>query len=104
MNPRTPGDRRESPRYPIQGNVTGYELSPVGSSRHFSRIIRADLENISSGGLCLFANQSFDVSSPIRCLILFAEIPVVLPLLMRVCWREETSSCFKYRIGLRFLI
>jgi hypothetical protein len=105
MEPINGKERRQNPRHLLRCQWRGAELPLLETAGHGNGngIIKAWVENISTGGLCLLTDQLVHVFRPIRCQIFLAEIPPGLPLLMQVRWTQEMSYGPRYRIGLRFL-
>ena len=103
MEPINGKERREYLRHLLRCQWRGVELPLLETSGHGNGVIKAWVENISSGGLGLLTDQLVHIFRPIRCEIFLAEIPPGLPLFMQVRWTQEMSYGPRYRIGLRFL-
>ena len=98
-------ERRASSRYPVHIEVNGQEL-PSLEYNHDSVLpfSHARTENISEGGLCLVADQRVRQSSLLCCQFTLSEVPIPIPVLMKVQWVRKTEGEKTFRIGLKYLI
>jgi len=96
-------DRRQYPRYPLESDFIGRELSLVGVTEENKLLIRAHVEDISEGGLCVLTSKPLTLANPVQCKIPLATIPVALPVIMRVQWSHQDSTGSSFRNGLQFL-
>jgi Tfp pilus assembly protein PilZ len=96
-------DRRHYPRYPLETELTGRELSLFGVTEDTKQPIRAHVEDISEGGLCVLTSKPLKLANPVQCKIPLAKIPVAVPVIMRVQWSHPVSTGSSYRNGLQFL-
>ena len=98
------GEKRQNQRHAISRQVRWAEISPVGTPGETARTIRGELQDISSGGVCLLTSHPLEESCLVRGSIPLAEVPVSLPSLMRVCWVQRVPKGARYRVGLQFLL
>jgi c-di-GMP-binding flagellar brake protein YcgR len=97
-----PSDRRQYPRYPLESELIGCELSLLGVTEE-NKHIRGHVEDISEGGICLLTSKPLGLTNPIQCKIRLAKLPVAVPVIMRVQWSLQVSTASSYRNGLQFL-
>jgi hypothetical protein len=84
----------------LQGGTLPLFVAPTGKSR----VIHGHVQNISSGGLCLFSRQRLDISE-----LLVGEIAVPgtrasIPTLLQVRWLHQNSFGPRFRAGLSFVL
>jgi hypothetical protein len=97
-------EKRQQPRHRYSTLFRGRELSVAGTAKGSGRLIRGNVHDISSGGLSLLTGQPVKKSRLIRGEIQLPDIPVSVPLLMRVRWIQRSPKGSQYRIGLQFLL
>lgn len=85
----------------MSARFVGRELSLVGNPLESIKILEGEIQNMCLGGLNLLTNQRTKEFSLIRGEIVFSNLPVGVPSLMRVCWVRRAKS--QYRIGLEFV-
>lgn len=95
---------RHGARHVFTTAFRGREISAVGRPRRSRGIIRGEIQNISSGGLCLLTSRPIKESCTIRGEIILPGIPVGVPSLMQVRWVEQAAKGSRYKVGLQFLI
>src|SRR5688500_3999404 len=103
MSAEIVSDRRQYPRYPLETDFIGRELSLVGVTEDSRLLIRAHVEDISEGGICVLTSKPLTLTIPVQCKIPLAKIPVALPVIMRVQWSHRVSTGSNFRNGLQFL-
>jgi len=91
-------------RFPFAAELEASQLSLVDKPRPNAKLVRAKIENISSGGLCIRTKRPLGSSGLVRCELHLPGVPVSVPLLARVCWSEKRSGANPYRIGLEFAV
>lgn len=96
--------QRHGVRHLFSSAFRGRELSSLGSLQRSKQIIRGEIQNISSGGLCLLTNQRIKESSLIRGEIILPDVPVGVPSLMQVRWVGQVAKGSRYKVGLQFLV
>jgi hypothetical protein len=96
-------ERRHDPRHLLSARFVGRELSLVGSPLESRKILQGEIQNMSLGGLNLLTSQRTRESSLIRGEIVFPNLPVGVPSLMRVCWVRRAGTNSQYRMGLQFV-
>jgi len=106
MNKRNTKQLRAAPRFRLQNPVRlhGCTLPLVVGPTGASRIVEGQVQNISSGGLCLLAQKRLEVSE-----LLVGEIAVPgtrarIPTLLQVRWLCKNSFGPRYRAGLHFVL
>ncbi|SRR5712692_1909485 len=102
MKRRTDGERRLHPRYPVNPALS----KGVASLRLYKEgheLLQAQLQNLSTGGLCLLGNRAVELSQVFRCEIPLPELPVGIPTLLQVRWIERPTAAHAYRVGLQFV-
>ena len=97
-------EKRRHPRYPVRGELTVHILSSLFSPTEAERTFEGTVHDISQGGLSILIPQAVPVSSPIRCEIRLAGLPVSIPTLTQVRWVESSPSGLGSRVGLHFLL
>ena len=106
MNKPNTRQLRAAPRFRLQNRVRLYGCTlplivrPTGASR----IVDGQVQNISSGGLCLLAQKRLKVSE-----VLVGEIAVPgtrasIPTLLQVRWLHRNSFGPRFRAGLHFVL
>lgn len=103
MAGENPSDRRQYPRYQLESELIGRELSLLGVTEDNKHFIRAHVEDISEGGICVLTSKPLALTNPVQCKIPLAKIPVAVPVIMRVQWSHQVSTGSSYRNGLQFL-
>ena len=103
MATENPSDRRQYPRYPLENEFIGRELSLLGVTEDNKHLIQAHVEDISEGGICVQTSKPLTLTNPVQCKIPLAKIPVAVPVIMRVQWSHQVSTGLTYRSGLQFL-
>ena len=100
-------ERRDHPRYTNDHELSGREFKSFEYTNleyKVDPVFQACAENISAGGLCIVSDQPILQSSLVCCQIRVSEIPVAVPVLMRVQWVQKISKGRKFRVGLKFLL
>jgi len=97
-------ERRRQRRFPVTFELRVKELLQLGTEKRAGAIVRATAQNISACGLGVVTNRSVEISSPVRCEIIIAELPVPIPVMAQVRWVEQNSSQKGYQVGLEFLM
>ena len=97
-------ERRRQQRFPVTFELRVKELLQLGTQKRAGAIFRAKAQNISACGLRVVTTHSVEVSSPLRCEIITAELPVPIPVMAQVRWVERNSSHKGYQVGLEFLV
>lgn len=106
MNKLETKQPRATPRFRLQNPVRLHAcalplvVGPTGKSR----VVDGQVQNISSGGLCLLARQRLKVAE-----LLLGEIAVPgtrasIPTLLQVRWLKKNSFGPRYRAGLHFVL
>jgi len=95
--------RRHYPRFPITGELRVFRLGPFGVQGQPEQVVEGEIQNISSGGLCVLTSQPLTVSDVFRGEIGLAPIPITIPVLSDVRWVEKIGKDL-YRVGLRFTV
>ena len=96
-------ERRRQRRFPVAFEVRVKELLQLGTQDRARATFRAKAQNISTCGLGVVTNHPVEVSSPLRCEIITAELPVPIPVMAQVRWVERNSKK-GYQVGLEFLV
>ncbi len=102
MKRRTTAERRLHPRYPVNPGLAAVGAFQ-GLQEEGQQLLRGQLQNLSTGGLCLLGNRAVELSQVFRCEIPLPELPVGIPTLLQVCWIERPTGAHAYRIGLQFV-
>jgi PilZ domain len=104
MNLQRGQPKRVHSRFPFATELEASQLSPAGKPRPSAKLLRARIENISTGGLCIRAPRPLESAALVRCGLRLPGIPVSIPLLAKVCWTEKRAGTNQYRIGLQFVV
>jgi len=93
-------------RFPLETPVQlrACPLPLIARANRQSRCIEAQIQNISSGGMCVLTLHALEVSE-----LLLAEIAVPstragIPTLLQVRWLEKSSNRSPHRAGLGFVL
>lgn len=99
-------DLRTAQRFPLQDPVRlhGSTLPVIVGATGKSNVVEGNVQNISSGGLCLLVQKPLKVSE-----LLVGEIAVpgtkaTIPTLLQVRWLSKNSFGPRYRAGLHYVI
>ena len=92
-------DRRHYPRLAQSGEISIQQLSPRGGT---TKMISADMQNLSRGGICIGSRVPLVTSSVVQCHIGLPRVMYAIPTLMQVVWRENITGS-EYAVGLRDL-
>src|SRR6266853_4184982 len=92
--------RRRYPRFPITGELKVSRLGLFRVQGQPEQVVEGEIQNISSGGLCVLTSQPLTVSDVFRGEIGLAPIPITIPVLSDVRWVQKLGEDL-YRIGLR---
>jgi hypothetical protein len=95
--------RRHYPRFPITGEMRVSRLPLFGVQGQPEQVVEGEIQNISSGGVCVLTSQPLTVSDVFRGEIGLAPIPIAIPVLSDVRWVEKLGNDL-YRVGLRFAV
>ena len=104
MKPRPRIEKRRYARQSVTGRLTGHILPSLSSRDETEQTFEAAIHDISEGGLCIVVPWGPPVSSPIRCEIRLAELPIAIPTLTQVRWVKTNPSAPGARVGLQFLL
>jgi len=96
-------DRRQDLRHPLSARFVGREVSLLGGPQDSRKILEGEIQNMSLGGLNLLTSQRTREASLIRGEIVFPNLPVGVPSLLRVCWVRRDGTKVRHRIGLQFV-
>ena len=97
-------ERRVHPRFPLILDLEVRALAPVFSQQQPSRTVRSRLQNLSRGGLCIFADESLGGASLVVCELIVPELPAPIPVLTNVRWSERCNNGdYGHLYGLQFL-
>ncbi len=96
--------KRVYARFPFATELEASQLSPAGKPQPSAKLLRAKIENISTGGLCIRAPRPLESAGLVRCELRLPGVPVRIPLLAKVCWSEKRTGTNQYRIGLQFVV
>jgi hypothetical protein len=94
-------ERRRSKRFALQENLPEASLSPLGPSRARTRI-RAQVHDVSSGGVSLSAPRSIAEAQLVRCELHVPGLPAPIPTLLQVRWTRRSAQ--GHRMGLQYVI
>jgi hypothetical protein len=95
--------RRHYPRFPITGEMRVSRLPLFGMQGQPEQVVEGEIQNISSGGVCVLTRQPLTVSDVFRGEIGLEPIPITIPVLSDVRWVEQLGNDL-YRVGLRFAV
>ena len=91
-------ERRQLPRIPILGKVSGHVLGTTGNKYPFS----ATILDINEHGLGVQSPYAESEDSLIQCRITLPNLPVSIPTLAQVRWLKPLDK--KFRMGLQFVL
>ena len=97
-------ESRAYPRYTISRELNGQELRPPEYTNEVHAFFHAWAKNISAGALCIVTDEQIRQSALVCCQIRFSEIPVAVPVLMKVQWVRKMNDGRRLRVGLKFLL
>jgi hypothetical protein len=101
---RTGPERRYSPRYPHILDLHAKEISRIDAAAAGSSAIRARIQNLSRGGLCILSSDPIPLQGVVLCEIHIPELPVSIPALMRVRWVQKRDGFEETQLaGLQFV-
>src|SRR5215813_14256421 len=95
-------EKRQHPRYSFKEAASTFPFSTIRYSNTAERTVRARLQNLSQGGVCLRADHSVKKEQVVRCDLSLPGIPVPIPTLMRVRWTRRVQQ--GYMTGMQFLV
>ena len=105
MDPAANHEKRNHPRYPIRGQLTGQILSALLSPLQKPEgPFQGTIQDISQGGFGVLTSEAVSVMSPIRCEVRLEDLPVAIPTLVQVRWADRSPSGTGARLGLHFLL
>ena len=98
-------EKRYSPRFPLDAEITGVFLDQVNSSNDQPRLLlRGIVENISRGGVGVLCDEQAPKDGVVRCEIAIPGSSGHIPTLLRARWSKRVQEQRKYRLGLEFLV
>ena len=97
-------ERRQAPRHGLVAGFKGWPLEPLNTRESSSALIEGSVQNISADGLALATSLPFETSAPLRCEILFPQMPVAVKLLVQRRWVHKLDDDRGYLTGLQFLL
>jgi hypothetical protein len=95
--------RRRHPRYPVTGELRACRIPLLGFQVQLEHVVEGEIENISSGGLCVLTTSPMEITDVFRTEIGLSAVPISIPLLSDVRWIEKLGEHF-FRVGLRFAV
>jgi hypothetical protein len=103
QQPLSVPSRRRYPRYPVTGELRASRIPLMGFQVDLEQVVEGELENISSGGLCVLTTGPMEISDVFRTEIGLPSVPISIPVLSDVRWIERLGEHL-YRVGLRFAV
>ena len=97
-------ERRRDRRHPASCEIRVWQLLVLSPDRKKEELTHARVQNISKGGVCVVTDRPIDGTYPIRCELIISEVPVPLPLIMKVRWTQPIARGREHTIGLQFLL
>lgn len=97
-------ERRRAFRRDFSGEFRGRRLSPTGVIDTAAEMFRAQIHNVSEGGICLGVDHRLTRFDLIRGEVILPKVAVGIPSLLQVRWTKEMSKGLQYRVGLQFLL
>jgi len=94
-------DRRHHPRVAQSAEISVRQLSSHLDTA--TGTLSADVQNFSSGGICIASPIPLVTSSVVQCQIGVPDLTVAIPTLMQVVWIEKLGAS-EYSAGLRYLV
>jgi len=93
-------DRRHHPRLVQSAEISIRQLSPHVEMA--AKLISADVQNLSRGGICIRTRVPLVTSSAVQCQIGVPDVLFAIPTLMQVVWLEKIDAS-EFSVGLRYL-
>ena len=103
MKRRTDGERRLHPRYPLNPGLPNVAVVLQGLHNEGHELLRSQIQNLSTSGVCLLGDRPVELSQVFRCEILLPGLPVGIPTLLQVRWIDRPPDAHAYRVGLQFV-
>jgi PilZ domain len=98
-------EKRDSPRSPLDAEITGVFLDQLNPSMDQPRLLlRGKVENISRGGVGVLSDEQAPAEGVVRCEIAIPGSLGHIPTLLRTRWCDRVEGQGKYRLGLEFLV
>jgi len=98
-------EKRDSPRSPLDAEITGVFLDQLNPSIDQPRLLlRGKVENISRGGIGVLSDEQAPAEGVVRCEIAISGSLGHIPTLLRARWSDNVEGQGKYRLGLEFLV
>lgn len=93
--------KRNYPRKNVIMSVA-YEMGQIGINKR-CKSFNGDIENISTGGVCIITNNAFDPGRVAMLNLKVEDTDIRLPAFAEVKWTKPVGYKGKYRIGFQFL-
>ena len=103
MKRQTGAERRLHPRYPLNPGLPNVALALQGLHNEGHELLRAQIQNLSTSGVCLLGDRPLELSQVFRCEIQLPGLPVGIPTLLQVRWIDRPLDAHAYRVGLQFV-
>jgi hypothetical protein len=98
-------EKRYSPRFPLDAEITGVFLDQLNFSIDQPRLLlRGIVENISRGGVGVLCDEQAPADGVVRCEIAIPGGSGRIPTLLRARWSKRIQEQGKYQLGLEFLV
>jgi hypothetical protein len=79
-------------------------LGPNEGAPPANRVIRGQILDLGTGGLCLLTAENVELAVPLLCRIIGPGMPVGIPTLLQVRWADQPDNDRLYRLGLQFMV
>jgi len=103
MKRQTGAERRLHPRYAVNPGLPKVAVALQGLHKQGHELLQAQMQNLSTGGLCLLGDRAVELSQVFRCEIPLPGLPVGIPTLLQVRWIDRPPDAHAYRVGLQFV-
>ena len=97
-------ERRQAARHALVADFKGWPLESLDGGDSGATLIDGSVQNISADGLGVATSAPVETSDPIRCEVVFPQMPVAVTLLVQKRWVHKLDDDGGYLTGLQFLL